>query len=336
MNTATVCSPEVDKDTINLFDVGVLINLRIKMWSGRKMLTRSDLMRVGYDPDKLPEDIVNLGRKLMVPKAELQTLNQIEQRARKALERWSTPFGIANAHFIPNTMFPTVEQQIKDLKEEFFTRVNSFISRFDDLTEKVKTAHPEFWDKCLKGNYPTNPKTLREKFQFDWYIFKIAGMDSIEETIAEEIIAKQNVMTERENELRSQMQAEVGEFVGEYVSSMRSETIRFCDLMTARITGKPFGDETDSKNLTPKSISCFRNYVDRFRSMNIFGDTEIEKMLSEFRNTFLDSGVKPQDFESSTIKTSVSQALEAIRNKAATEGESGSQFIGELKRRIVL
>lgn len=323
-------------NTINLFDVGVLVNLKIRMWSARKMLTRDDLVQIGYDPDNLPKDIVNLGRKLLVPKSELQALTQIEQCARKALERFSVPFGIANAHFVPVSMLPTIEQQMKELKNEFFTRVDSFISRFDDLVEKVKKEHTYFWHKCLEGNYPRDPESLRSRFQFNWYTFRIAGMGSIKETNVEDIIAQQKVQTERESELRKQMQAEVGEFVGEYVTSMRNETVRFCDLMTARINGKPFGDETDSKKLTPKSISCFRHYVDRFQQMNIFGDNEVEKMLSEFRDTFLSSGVATQDFESATIKTSISKSLEAIRNKAAAEGESSSQFIGELKRRVVL
>lgn len=336
MSTTTIQKPKLDQNTIRLFDVGVLVNLRIKMWSGRRMLTRADLVRVGYDPDQLPEDIVNLGRKLMVPKTELQALTQIEQRARKALERWSVPFGIANAHFVPSKMLPTVEGQIKELQEEFFRRVDSFITRFDDLIIKVKDAHPDFWDKCIKGQYPTNPKLLRERFQFDWYIFRISGVESIEATNVEEIISKQKVQDERENELRCQMQTEVGEFVGEYVTSMRDETIRFCDLMTARINGQPFGDEDSAKKLTPKSLACFRNYVDRFRQMNIFGDGEVEKMLSEFRDTFLDSNVSPKDFESATVKTSVSKALIAIRTKAAAEGESGSRFIGELQRKVIL
>lgn len=161
-------------------------------------------------------------------------------------------------------------------------------------------------------------------------------MGSIEETNVDEMIANQKVQDEKENELRKQMQAEVGEFVGEYVTSMRDETVRFCELMTARINGKPYADEEDSKKLTPKSIACFRNYVDRFRSMNIFGDGEVEKMLSDFRDNFLDSGIGVKDFESANVKDGVTKALEAIRNKAAAEGESCSKFIGELKRRVVL
>lgn len=336
MSITTAQKPKSDQDTINLFDLGALCNLKIRMYSARKMLTRTDLVRIGYDPDNLPEEIVNLGRKLLVPKSELQNLTQIEQRARKALERFSIPFPIASAHFIPIKMLPTVEHQINELKEEFFTRVDSFISRFGELVQKVKEDHPDFWEKCLKNHYPTNPQALRDRYAFNFYTFKIAGLGSIEETTVEEMIAKQTVQDERTNELRNQMQAEVGEFVGDYVTSMRNETVRFCELMTARVNGKTFGDENEAKRLTPKSISCFRKYVDRFQQMDIFGDREIEKMLSEFRITFLDSCTTPKDFESATIKNSVTEALEAIRNKAAAEGESCSQFLGELKRKVIL
>lgn len=327
MNTTIVQKSQSDQDTINLFSLGVLINLRIRQWSGRKMITRSDLIKVGYDPDKLPPDICNLGRKLLVSKSELQAFTQIEQRARKVLERWSVPFNVTSAHFVPTKMLPTVEQQIKELKDEFFKRADSFITRFDDLVGTVKENHHEFWEKCLKGLYPSNPQALRSKFQFDWYTFKIAGIDSIQEI---EFDIKTN------DSIHSKINEEVGKFVEEYVGAMRGETIRFCDLMTARVSGRPYGDETDSKKLTPKSLSCFRNYLDRFHQMNVFGDREIEKMLSDFKDTFLDSGVAPRDFGSATVKDSITKSLEAIRAKAASEGESGSKFIGELKRKVVL
>lgn len=336
MITEVIKKHTVNDDTINLFDVGALVNLRVKMWSARKMITRADLIKVGYDPDKLPVDICNLGRKLLVPKSEIQALTRIEQKARKSLERFSVPFGIANSHFVPIKMLQHIECQLEGLQKEFFKVVDSFITRFDDLKNKVKEDHPDFWEKCLKNHYPSNPQALRERFQFNWYTFKIAGMGSIEQTTVDDVIAHQKIRNERENELRCKMQSEVGEFVGEYVTSMRDETVRFCELMAARINGRPFGDEDSAKNLTPKSISCFRNYVDRFMQMNIFGDVEIEKMLSEFRDTFLGSGVAPQDFENATVKTSISKALEAIHEKAAAEGRSGSQFIGELKRKVIL
>lgn len=336
MNVMAISKPKENQDTIKLFDLGTLVNLRIGGWSGRKILTRNDLVQVGYDPDNLPSDIINLGRKLLVPKSELQTINKVEQKARKILEKWSVPFGISSSHFVPANMVPTIEQQIKELREEFFELVDSFIFRFDDLAKAVKESHPDFWDKCLRGHYPRNPKALRDKFRFDLYFFRVSGIGSIEETNPEEVIAKQKVQNEREVELRKQMQDEVGKFVEEYVTSMREETVRFCDLMTARVNGKPYGDEDGEKQLTPRSIACFRKQIDKFREMNIFGDTEIEKMLDEFKRTFLDHGVSPGDFESANIQSGVTKALKAIRDKAAAEGENCGAFIGELKRKIVI
>jgi len=336
MKTATMPKSDTGSDTVNLFSLGCLINLKIGSWSGRKMLTRDDLIRLGYDPDNLPSDIVNLGRKLLVPKSELQALNRVEQKARKILEKWSVPFGISSSHFVPVNMVPTVEQQIKELRDEFFELVDSFILRFDELAKSVKESHPDFWDKCLKGHYPRNPKALRDKFRFDMYLFRVSGIGSIEETSPEEVVAKQKVQDEREVELRRQMKDEVSRFVEEYVTSMRSETVRFCDLMTARLNGQPYGDEDKEKKLTPRSIACFRKQVERFKSMNIFGDTEIEQMLDKFKDDFLDYGVTPSDFESANVVDGVTKALRAIRDKAATEGDNCGKFVGELKRKITL
>ena len=47
--------------------------------------------------------------------------------------------------------------------------------------------------------------------------------------------AADRVAGEREREMRERIQAEVGNFVEEYVSAMRGETVRFCDLLSARI-----------------------------------------------------------------------------------------------------
>ncbi|UCG02564.1 MAG: hypothetical protein JSW11_00945 [Candidatus Heimdallarchaeota archaeon] len=323
------------ENNFSLFNLGCLVNLRIRMWSGRKMLTRGDLQRIGYDPNKLPSDIVNLGRKLMVPKSELHALTHIDQKSRNILEKWSMPFGISNAHFVPAKMLPTVEAQLKELKEEFFEKVDSLIARFDDLVDTVKQAHPDFWEKCLRNHYPANPKALRSKFQFNWYTFKISGIDT-KETSVSEAMTEHQLQIEKNQELRKQMQEEVNRFVEDYVITMRQETVKFCELVQARVNGTAFGDETESKILTPRSIGCFRKYIDKFKNMNIFGDKEIEKMLDEFKNQFLNSGVGPKDFESSNVKAGVTMALEAIRQKAATETESAGQFIGELKRRIVL
>jgi len=338
MSNATVVEPAVEKDeqAVNLFDVGCLVNLSIGMWSGRKMITEEDLRKVGIDPASLPRDIVNYGRKLLVPKSELKVMNNIQQRARVYLAKWSVPFGISSSHFVPVKMLPSVEQELKGLKEEFFQRVDSFVARFADMKDTVKSQYPEFWEKCLKHCYPSSAESLRHKFKFNWYTFKVAGVGEMQEANIDELVAKEAVREERKHELRTQMKEEVGGFVEEYVNSMRAETVRFCELMAARINGKPFEDEEHAKKLMPRTVSYFRKYVDRFKQMNIFGDQEIEKMLVEFKSKFLGGDVTPKDFENDALKKAVTTTLDTIRQKAAAHGDAESKFINSLKRKVVI
>ena len=353
---------------INLFELGYLVDLSIGSWSGRKMITMRDLRKLGFDTTKLPPAITNPGRKLLVPKQELLVINRIEQRARTYLDQWSVPFGIGNSHFVPLSLLPEVEEQLKDLRAEFLAAVNSFIARFDQMKQAVNDAHPEFWENCLKDVYPPDPTVLRDRFRFRWFFFKVAGAGVTAEgdgwpmsfghggaddargnvprpaEILNSPTSKgggppDRVAREREREMREKMQAEVGNFVQEYVSAMRGETVRFCDLLSARINGTPFEDEDKPKKLTPRSLKYFRKYVDRFRRFNIFGDDEIEKMLAAFRSEFMGGEETPKNFQGDGIKSAVTAALSKIRVKAANDpGAPGqtSKFVNRLRRRVVI
>src|SRR6187549_1730037 len=98
----------MNNETINLFDLGCLVSLKIGAWSGRRMVSRADLVSVGIDPNALPSDLVNYGRKLLVSKEEIQAINKTEQRARYYLSQYSVPFGIANSFFVPMKLIPDV------------------------------------------------------------------------------------------------------------------------------------------------------------------------------------------------------------------------------------
>lgn len=301
--------PVTENKTIKLFDVGALMSLQITTWSGRKMLTREDLAKLGYDSDNLYQDLVNLGRKLMVPKAELSAFTQMEQKARKSLAKFSVPFGISNTHFVPINVLASVEQQLNEIKKEFFERVDSFISRFEEIKNIIKDKYPDFWDKCLKQHYPANPSSLKKYYSFEWHIFKIDGISTITHTTSEQLV-----------KAADKIQQEANRFAKEYVDTMRQETIKFCDFMTARVQGKPFAEEDAPRKLTLKTVASLRNYIDKFRQMNVFGDNEIEKMLKEFGGKYLGNDADPKILISDNVKNSLETALATIRSKALEDG----------------
>jgi hypothetical protein len=318
-----------NNETINLFDVGCLVSLKIGAWSGRRMISRADLVSVGIDPSALPTELVNYGRKLLVSKSEIQAITKTEQRARYYLSQYSVPFGIANAFFVPNSLIPDVEHNLKEYKKEFFQTVDSFIVRFNDLKQQVKDKHPEFFEKCLKKFYPETPESLRSRFYFDWHLFKISGINSIENTSSEEISEKNKIIKEK-------MQKEANLFVTEYVEGMRSEVIRFCDLIKCRIDGTPYGEETEAKKLSPKTLTSFRKYIEKFKMLNIFGDSEIDTLLNQFKDQFLDAEFNGKTLESGALQQAILSSTSIIRKAASMENEATSQFIKSLKRKVVI
>ena len=311
------------EQTTKLFDLGSLVNLRVGSWSGRRMLTETDLRSMGIDPLNLPADLVNLGRKLLVPKSSLQRITKIEARGRFVLSKYSVPFGAIQAYFVPIKLLPTVLAQLQTLRDDFELEVDSFIERFGEAREEIKIKHSEFYEKCLSSSYPLDPKTLRKKYYFKWTVFKIDGISSITSLSDTDAI-----------QLKKEMENTTKEFVGEYVETMRSKTIDFCNLVAARVKGEPLEGEEKAKKVTPRSIAMFRKAIANFQNMNIFNDDKVESLLQDLGKKFLGSTKTPSDFESSDMKTSLLAALDSIKSEATKD--SGSQFISAAKRKIVL
>lgn len=331
-----VKSPKVNKATqalidkarpIKLFECGVLIQLGISFWSMRAMLTRDDYRRVGINPDKLPKDLVNLGRKLLVPKEIADDFISLDHAARNFLGDWSVTFGISNTHFVPFSKLQAVTDRLEAYKAEFNDLVADMVANYDKYREEMRTKHPDFWEKCLKAAYP-DKATIRSRYRFQWFMFQIGGA-TLSETSSAEAVARSKVMQE-------QLQEQAQSFVEDYVVAMRREVQKFCGLMKARMNGEPFEDEGEAKRMTARTITALQKYVLQFKEMNIFGDNDVQKMLDEFNAQYLSTAVGKEDFQDPKILATANEALAAISAKAATEGEPLSQFIGSVKRRVVI
>lgn len=319
---------------INLFELGCLVQISIGMWSARKMLTKEDLRRVGVDPEGVPDGICNLGRKLLVPKEEIAKFTQIEQQARSYLANWSFQFGIGSAYFVPAPKLPEVQAKLDSLKEQYNQIADQFIGRFNELKSTIQSTHPEFWEKCLRHHYPKSASKLRDRFYFRFFVFRVAGLGETEEMSIEEAVAMHSAVQERSRMLKQQMAEEVGKFVEQAVGTLRQETVKFCDLVMARVNGQALEGEEQPKKLTGRSLACFRKYVDWFRQMNLFGDDQIESMLDDFKSTYLDPFSSPTDLQTAQMQQAITNKMSEIRKLAAAENGEMSSFIRMAKRRV--
>jgi hypothetical protein len=240
---------------------------------------------------------------------------------------------------VPVTKLEEVQTRLYEIKEEFENAADSFVSRFSQMVDAVREdpRYTEFYEKCLKNVYPRSPEDLRNKFHFKFVVFKIKGFEGFEETSIEDAVAQDKIIKEKEQELREQMKEEVGDFVSMYVNQMRSEVVKFCELVTARVNNRCYGDEEKPKSLTPNAISCFKDKIDHFRAMNIFEDKELQVKLQDLKEYFLDNinGVKSIT-DSAGTKQAITNAVESIHASAAAQGQEVDDYIGLLKRKVVI
>jgi len=99
---------------------GVIVDLEIKRWRGRKKL---DLIDLGIEPTDLEtrrafRELLNLGSKLLMPQEVVGRLDSIERYARQVLGRYSydTPWG----HFLPYSTYSTWRDENERWRDEYF------------------------------------------------------------------------------------------------------------------------------------------------------------------------------------------------------------------------
>lgn len=301
--------------SIKLWDNGAICSLKICRWSAEAKLTDIDYKKLNIDATNLPSGITDFGKKKLIAPHHLKGIMKIENKARSLLARNSHPFLVSSCAFVPKTRFEMVETKLGELRLQYMTEVESFLSKFDVFINEVQEKYPKFWDQCLKNLYPKNSQILKSKFDFVFTFFKMDGINE---------------------ESKAKMQQQVEEFTTEYVVAMRKKTIEFCDTLRARLTGTIKPGEEKVKELSGKTLTSFRKYVETFSQMNIFGDSQIEKALQDFRKEFLGSTVNKETFDNTNVSNAAILALDEITKSAAINAESTSKFIDSLKRKVII
>lgn len=323
MSTLTAPAPPINplttsEDPILLFKLGVLFVVRASYWS----------CRIGNDPEDLnlseadmhDRGIASLGtRDLIDPDHGRKIFQQIEQKARHALARYSRLFPAAGAHFVPWDRATELIDRLETIKQEFDEAVQQFLARYPKLRAAWRVEHPAIPDDC----YPPLAM-LPGKFNLYWRAFKVAGasaMAGIDNVETE--LEHRRVRGEQVKLMQANMQSECRKFVEDYILSFRREVVEFCDqVITAR------------GNVHGKTLTAIRDRIDKFHAMNIFGDADAAAQLTELKQQI--TGVTGQELtHQPALATSLSQACQAIKN-TILDPANISQLTGRLKRRVVL
>jgi len=323
MTTLTAPAPQADpslngEPPIHLFRLGCLFVIRVSYWS----------CRVGNEPrdfnvsqDEIQSRaIASFGSKdLLDPEQNRKVFQQIEKKARHALNRHSRPFPAANAHFVPWEHVGELIAMLDALRSEYQEAVEEFIQRYPARRQAWQAAHPDVPDSA----YPSTD-ALREKFSFRWSCFKVAGAgaaSAIEDLEAE--LAGRELRQEQMAQLKQSLQSECAQFASDYVLAFRSEVAGFCDQVIAA------GGEVHGKTL-----QAIRRKIEDFHAMNVFNDTDTATRLEQLRAQL--SGLTGESLKAQPdVAAKLSQAC-AVLKQQLLDPSAVSKVTGRLRRRVVL
>jgi hypothetical protein len=223
MTTLTAPAPQANwnqdnTEPLNLYKLGMLFVVKCRYWSCR---AGNEADALELTPDRIDAwAIASFGTKDLLDRAKTRKVfQQLEKKARHALEKHSRPFAAANAHFVPWNQIETVIGQLEALKVEFDAAAQEFLAAYPALRAAWQAQHAEIADAC----YPL-PLGLPGKFSLSWHAFKVTGAPQLSPVEDIELELEQRRIRDKQVQLMEQnLQRECQQFVEQYVLGFRTE-----------------------------------------------------------------------------------------------------------------
>ncbi len=334
MATAPVSS------TTDILGSGLIVQLKIKLWTGTAELETTDL---GMKPEELAEHF-QLGRKLLVPKEALDPVRQVARRAKYALDQLSHPLPDGGRFLLAQTT-PEVLTALQAHRREFFETVDRFIAAYPAAragmeiqwcsaaqTAWVKAGRPDtaeaFRQQFLARVaqlYPSE-EPLRRKFDFFWLSYQLS-LTGLREVSAARVAADEEHRRQADEAYRHEVQQRLAETLDRSIGELHAQIAHTFERVLDHVkSGRPLRDG---------SLGRLRQSIERFRKLNVFGDSTLEQTIARFEQTCL------QELDTATVSTRpdlrqvFQQGLESVLAAAAAGGEV-SALTGRLRRQFDL
>lgn len=317
---------DVTRELEALFRDGVLVDLDIGFWTARK---RNDASDLGIeDEEQIPDFVVGLGTKRLLPKEMTDEWQQIAAHARTRLRKWSHLFPIGNASFVPLEALPKIEEMLLEDQAKFYSVVKEkLLDRWDDVRAKLLADYPEHADK-LSRVFP-NKHEVERMFYFSWASFTVSLPKKISKAGIDARMAQKKVDAETAALARynAEIESRLDGFLNDTVTALRARVIKVCASISERVKA---GDVVTNKNLT-----TLRNCVEQFKTMgNFLGDADVLARLEKVQKELLGENTADDFADNARLRTQLQQALDDVAR--AADATDVSEVTGEYRRRMIL
>jgi hypothetical protein len=284
-------TPIDENRVLRLMQKGVLVQLHIGYWRPYSRLIESEL---GISEDGSVKEYLQLGRKKLLPPEVVARLENIEKRARYALEENS--FKCFWGRFVPVTAWNRWRDENEGIKNHFYSIRDEVISNLPQSIGQLRDIYaqmaieaykrskydseaqvPEYYietfiSKCLE-QIPS-PDDMRKLFRYEevyTYIPLPNQLGQLRQTGSSEDTMRRQV-TQEMNDHKQEM---VADFLAEINSSLRTTIVDACQSVRDSIRR--------NERLVPRSVMGLRNLLSKLERLNFHDDDQLTKMMEDIR-----------------------------------------------------
>lgn len=243
----------------------VCILLEVHIWSGRRKMDKTDLIRADPAFARLPEkDLASLGAVKICDPEDIKAFQRLKNKAETILER--AGLSLLGAWGVPEDKFPGVFAELMALKNEFEQLVLKFSATFEARLTKWREAHlakNPSW-KPMFDNLPNVAKAVAG-LSFTFHTYRISAPHADDALV------------------NALFNDEVGGLRGNLLKAVADEANGFIESLM-RPNG--VGSVVARTYITPKTIGPLRRATARLASF-AFMDPVMQPVVAHI-NTILD------------------------------------------------
>jgi len=275
---------------LKLMQKGVLVALHIGYWRPYSRLSESEL---GISEDGSVKEYLQLGRKKLLPPEMVARLENIEKRARYALEENS--FKCFWGRFVPVTAWNRWRDENEEIKAQFYSIRDEVITNLPQSIGQLREIYaqmameaykrskydsealaPEhytetFISRCLE-QIPS-PDDMRRLFRYEEVYTYIPLPNQL--TLQQNGSPEDTMRRQVAQEMNDHKQEMVADFLAEINTNLRDMVIQVCQSVRDSIRR--------NDRLVPRSVMGLRNLLSKLERLNFHDDDQIKNVIDEIR-----------------------------------------------------
>ena len=284
---------------------GVIVGVHISRWRGNVSLRMEDLGMGEELADSEAQEMLLLGKKLvMVPEFKKQ-FDSLEVRARATIKRYG--FATHWGTFVPATAYSEMKAELTALKEQYMELAARYCGEYETHISSMQEIYRRIATRAYERFMRENPAAVAGASQREWvgiYVYEVMRRIPVKEAllasfafdwdlsyiplptmIAEEEAAAAGIRNavalkrEMDRDVQARAKAQKEELIDDFFAQVKAQINALvydtCMDVIASLQGR--------ENVHPRSIVQLNNLVENLQRLNFWGDEDVTEAIKKFR-----------------------------------------------------